>query len=232
MKPDDAAGLEAVETIAPLTPAARDRLVAYVDLVRRWQPAKNLIAPSTLPDIWRRHVADGAQAHLAAPDAVRWVDLGSGAGFPGLVTATLIADRPGARVTLVESNGRKGAFLQTVIRELGLPAKVVIGRIESAAERTEGPVEAVSARALASLETLLGLAEPWLSAGAAAVFHKGRDFESEVNAAVHSWTFDLVEHPSRIEPDGRIAVLTRVCRRTGDRCGDETSRRPGTRGQP
>lgn len=216
MTAEDAAGLAAVEAIVPLTAVARDRLVAYVGLVRRWQPAKNLIAPSTLPDIWRRHVADGAQAHLAAPDADRWVDLGSGAGFPGLVTAILIAERPGARVTLVESNGRKGAFLQTVIRELGLPAKVVVARIESAAERIDGPVEAVSARALAALDTLLGLAEPWLSAGARGVFHKGRDFESEVNAAVHSWTFDLLEHQSRIEPDGRIAVLTHVRRRAGD----------------
>ncbi|WP_210272543.1 16S rRNA (guanine(527)-N(7))-methyltransferase RsmG [Chthonobacter rhizosphaerae] len=215
---DDADGLKAVEALMPLDDAMRDRLTRYVGLVRRWQPVKNLVAPSTLPDIWRRHVADSAQAHLAAPDVTGWLDLGSGAGFPGLVTAVLLADRPGAHVTLVEANGRKAAFLMTVIRELKLPATVLNARIESVPERPERivhPVQAVSARALASLDALLGLAEPWLAAGARAVLHKGLDFESEVNVAVQTWTFDLVEQPSRIDPGGRIAVLSHVRRRAG-----------------
>ena len=146
-------GPDAVAALLPLTPAVRDRLEAYVALVRRWQEVKNLVAPSTLPVIWSRHVADSAQAHLAAPMARRWLDLGSGAGFPGLVTAILIADEPGAAVTLVEANGRKAAFLMAVARELKLPVKVISERIESVAQRHAdiGAVDAVSARALAGL---------------------------------------------------------------------------------
>jgi 16S rRNA (guanine527-N7)-methyltransferase len=209
-------GPEAVEAILPLTAEARERLAAYVALVRRWQPVKNLVAPSTLPSLWTRHVADSAQTVVAAPEATRWLDLGSGAGFPGLVTAILIAGRPGAEVTLVESNGRKAAFLMTVARELSLPARVISERIESLAERQAdriGPFDAVSARALASLTRLIGYAEPWLTAGARGVFHKGQDFVAELSEATQSWGFDLVKHQSRTEPGGVIAVLSGVRRR-------------------
>lgn len=216
-------GPEAVAAITPLDGRSRERLEAYGALLRKWQPVKNLVAPSTLADLWRRHMADGAQAFAAAPDATRWLDLGSGAGFPGLVTAILVADRPDARVTLVESNGRKAAFLMTVARELGLPVRVLSERIESVAERSAddlGPVHAVSARALADLSGLLLLAERWLTAGSRGVFHKGQDFASEVAAATQSWVFDLVEHQSRIDGDGRILVVTNLRRRaaTGPSC--------------
>lgn len=208
-------GPDAVAALLPLTPAVRDRLEAYVALVRRWQEVKNLVAPSTLPVIWSRHVADSAQALLAAPMARRWLDLGSGAGFPGLVTAILIADEPGAAVTLVEANGRKAAFLMAVARELKLPVKVISERIESVAQRHAdiGAVDAVSARALAGLPQLLAYAEPWLAAGALGVFHKGQDFGNECQDATHAWVFDLVKHPSRIEADSVVAVLSAVRRR-------------------
>lgn len=211
----DTDDLEAVRAIYPLDVAMEERLACYVDLVRKWQPVKNLVAPSTLPDIWRRHVADGAQALAAFPSAKRWLDLGSGAGFPGLVTAILLADVDGASVTLVEANGRKAAFLQTVARELKLPAKIVSERIESLPERlvpSEYRFEAVSARALASLDQLLGYAEPWLTAGATGVFHKGQDFAAERRQAALSWSFDLVERESRIEPDSRIVLVDHVRR--------------------
>ncbi len=205
--------LDAVRAILPIGPAMEARFVAFVDLVRKWQPVKNLVAPSTLPDIWRRHVADGAQAFAVLPTAKRWLDLGSGAGFPGLVTAILLADVDGASVTLVESNGRKAAFLQTVARELKLPAKVLSERIESIPERlADNRFDAVSARALASLGKLLGYAEPWLTAGATGVFHKGQDFASERRQAALSWDFDLIEHQSRIEPDSRIVLVDHVRR--------------------
>lgn len=208
-------GPDAVAAIRPLPQGAAEKLSAYADLVRRWQPVKNLVAPSTLPDLWRRHMADGAQALAATPDARRWLDLGSGAGFPGLVTAILLGDASDTQVTLVESNGRKAAFLQTVIRELKLPARVIGDRIESVSNRSAeiGPIDAVSARALARLVKLLDYAEPWLVAGARAVFHKGQDFASELAEATQSWGFDLVEHQSRIEPDSRIVVLSNVRRR-------------------
>lgn len=209
-------GPDAVRAILPLTEAAEARLSAYVDLIRRWQPVKNLVAPSTLGDIWRRHMADGAQALAALPSARRWIDLGSGAGIPGLVTAILLADEPGARVTLVESNSRKAAFLLTVARELKLPVRVLNERIEQVSAPSGGeigPVEAVSARALSPLSKLLEQAEPWLTQGAVGVFHKGQDFASERDTATLSWEFDLVEHPSRIEPDSRIAVIRGLARR-------------------
>lgn len=207
--------LDVVRAILPLDAAMEQRLVAYVGLVRKWQPVKNLVAPSTLPDIWRRHVADGAQAFAALPNARRWLDIGSGAGFPGLVTAILLADVDGGSVTLVESNGRKAAFLQTVARELKLPARIVSARIESFPERLsplENRFEAVSARALASLDRLLEYAEPWLSAGATGVFHKGQDFAAEHRQAALSWSFDLVEKKSRIEADSRIILVDHVHR--------------------
>ena len=207
--------LDAVRAILPLDAAMEQRLVAYVGLVRKWQPVKNLVAPSTLPDIWRRHVADGAQAFAALPNARRWLDIGSGAGFPGLVTAILLADVEGGSVTLVESNGRKAAFLQAVARELKLPAKIVSDRIESLPERlspSDNRFDAVSARALASLDRLLDYAEPWLSAGATGVFHKGQDFAAEHRQAALSWSFDLVERKSRIEADSRIILVDHVRR--------------------
>jgi 16S rRNA (guanine527-N7)-methyltransferase len=211
--PDLPDGPDAVAAILPLDDRARRRLADYADLLRRWQPVKNLVAPSTLDDVWRRHMADSAQALAVVPTALRWLDLGSGAGFPGLVTAILIADRPNASVTLVESNGRKVAFLRTVGRELGLPIRVVDQRIESVAERvlsSIGSVEAVSARALAPLPGLLALAEPWLTAGSVGVFHKGQDFASECAAATQSWVFDLVEHRSRVDAGGRILVVSQL----------------------
>lgn len=209
-------GPDAVRAVLPVTEAAIARLAAYGDLIRRWQPVKNLVAPSTLGDLWRRHMADGAQALAALPEARRWLDLGSGAGIPGLVTAILLADEPGALVTLVESNGRKAAFLMTVARELKLPVRVLNERIESVPDRF-GPelmdVEAVSARALSSFSDLLEQAEPWLSRGAVGVFHKGQDFDRERAAAAQSWTFDLVEHPSRTEAGGRIVIVRGLARR-------------------
>ena len=211
----DADNIDAVRAILPLDSAMEERFVRYVDLVRKWQPVKNLVAPSTLPDIWRRHVADGAQAFATLPAARRWLDLGSGAGFPGLVTAILLANVEGGSVTLVESNGRKAAFLQTVVRELKLPARVLSERIESMPERfaeTGDRFDAVSARALASLDKLFTYAEPWLTTGAKGVFHKGQDFAAERRQAVLSWSFDLVEHQSRIEPDSRIVLVDHVCR--------------------
>lgn len=212
---NDVDGLDAVRAILPLDAAMEARFIAYVGLVRKWQPVKNLVAPSTLADIWRRHVADGAQALAALPEAKRWLDLGSGAGFPGLVTAILLADVDGGAVTLVESNGRKAAFLQTVARELKLPAKIVSERIESLPERMVASCDrfdAVSARALASLDHLLAYAEPWLTTGATGVFHKGQDFAAERQQAALSWSFDLIERQSRIEPDSRIVLVDHVRR--------------------
>lgn len=193
------------------------RLKTYVDLVLRWQPAQNLISPATIPEIWRRHVADSLQPHLVRPEAKRWVDLGSGAGFPGIVTAILLADTPGAHVYFVESNQRKAAFLRTALRETGSSGTVIPARIESASEQwSHGPVDAVSARALASLDLLLGFSQAFMDEGAVAVFHKGRDFQREVNEASHAWGFDLVEKVSLIDPESRMLILSNLTARSAE----------------
>jgi len=190
------------------------RLQIYVDLVLKWQPAQNLIAASTIPDIWIRHVVDSLQTQWALPDARIWVDMGSGAGFPGVVTAILLANEPDAHVHMIESNQRKAAFLRTALRETGSRGTVHPGRIESVAkEWMHGPVDVVSARALAALDLLLSLSEPFTAAGAQVVFHKGQDFQREVNEASHTWSFDLIEKNSLIDPTSRMLLLSNISAR-------------------
>ncbi len=205
-------GPEAFAAGRAVSPAVLERLTRCVALLRAWQKAKNLVGPATLDHVWTRHIADSAAVLDAAPWAKRWVDLGSGAGFPGIVVAILLSETPGAHVHLVESNGRKAAFLKAAIRETGAPASVSADRIEavladSARFAPAGPVEAVSARALAPLDKLLGLAAPLLTAGAVGVFHKGRDLDREVCEAHALWSFDLAEHRSGSDSEGRIALV-------------------------
>ncbi|MHA7775637.1 16S rRNA (guanine(527)-N(7))-methyltransferase RsmG [Roseibium sp. M-1] len=191
-----------------------DRLQIYVDLVLKWQHAQNLIAPSTIPDIWTRHVADSLQTQWSYPEARVWVDIGSGGGFPGVVTAILLADEPGAHVHMIESNQRKAAFLRTALRETGSTGTVHPGRIESVAKEWKGgTVDAVSARALASLDLLFQLAEPFTALGAKAVFHKGQDFQREVNEASARWQFDMIEKDSLIDPVSRMLLFSNISAR-------------------
>lgn len=191
-----------------------DRLQIYADLVLKWQKAQNLIAPSTIPDLWVRHIADSLQTAWSLPEAKVWVDIGSGGGFPGIVTAIVLADDPDGHVHLIESNQKKAAFLRTALRETGSKGTVYPGRIESVAKSwSHGAVDAVSARALASLDSLLSLAEPFTSAGAKAVFHKGQDFQREVDEASHTWNFDLLEKKSVIDPTSRMLVLSNISAR-------------------
>ncbi len=182
------------------------RLEQFVTLFRKWSKAINLVAPSTLPEVWQRHVADSLQIYALRPGPVRWLDLGSGGGFPGIVTAILLLETPGGRVDLIESNQKKAAFLRRALIETGGRGSVHAVRAEDAAETIDG-IEAVSARALAELDMLLGLSEPWLAAGATAYFHKGRDYRREVDKARRSWSFDLVEHQSRVDADSVILQI-------------------------
>jgi len=201
---DDSA---AVSRILPVSRETLTRLDAYVTLLRRWQPAQNLVSPKTLGEVWQRHIADSAQLVALFPNVLRWVDLGSGAGLPGMITAILLTGREGAVVHLVESNQRKCAFLRSVIRESGAPAIVHEGRIESVLKQWQEPVDYISARALASLNDLLDLAEPLFAAGARAAFHKGGDFDAELAEASKSWSLDLVRHKSMIDRDSTIVEI-------------------------
>lgn len=211
--PAVADGPEALDDILPVSRETRDRLQIYADLVVKWQKSQNLVAPGTLPHLWRRHIADAAQVHALRPDLSRWVDLGSGAGFPGLVTAILSADRPGATVHLVESNRGKAAFLRTVARETGAPAVVHDERIENFVESFTESVDGVSARALAPLSQLCAWAAPLVARGAVAVFHKGQDFGAELAETTLSWALDLIEHQSKTEPTGRLVEVRKIVSR-------------------
>ena len=211
--PEVSGGPEALDDILPVSRETRDRLEIYVELVAKWQKSQNLVSPATLPQIWRRHVADSAQVHALRSDLTRWVDIGSGAGFRGLVTAILLADRPGAVVHLVESNRGKAAFLRTVARETGAPAVVHDSRIESFMSGFREPVDGVSARALAAFRQLCGWVAPLIAGGAVAVFHKGQDFGAELAETTLSWDVDLIEHQSKTEPSGRLVEVCKLVSR-------------------
>lgn len=194
-----------------------DRLEAFEAEFLKWSTRINLAAPSTLGELWTRHILDSAQLFAIRPDATAWLDLGSGGGFPGAIIAILLAERSDGRVELVESNNKKAAFLRAVLGMLGAPAVVHVCRIEEAFERTATP-QIVTARALAPLPHLLDLAAPWLctksAQPASGLFHKGRDYMREVDASTDQWQFNLVEHTSRIDRESRILEISDLARIT------------------
>jgi 16S rRNA (guanine527-N7)-methyltransferase len=189
-------GVAVLDGIVPVSRETAQCLEAFVALLRKWQPAENLISPKTMPDVWRRHVADSADLVRLFPDPRRWLDIGTGAGFPGLVVA--IAGAPGTHVDLVESNVRKCAFLRAAIRETGAPASVHEGRAEGLLGSWVEPVDRLIARAVAPLKRLLALCAPLMEQGVPAAFHKGEDFRAEIAEASQSFDFDLIEHNSRV----------------------------------
>jgi len=183
-------------------------LTLYAELLQRWQAKINLVAPNTLGELWLRHFADSAQVQAAVPEARIWVDLGSGAGFPGLVTALLLKGQSGATVHLIESDQRKGAFLRAVSRETSAPAEIHIGRIESILPQLEGSVEAVSARALAPLSDLVRLTANSLEKGAKGVFLKGEDWRDELTPLEPETNFSFSTIDSRTHPRARLILVT------------------------
>ena len=181
-----------------------ERLHIYVQLLLRWQKMLNLIAPSTLPQIWTRHIADSMQVYALAPEICHWVDLGSGGGFPGLVTSICLADQPDAHVTLIESDKRKSSFLREVIRATGAPAEVITGRIEQVLPDFTDPVDAFSARALAPLPVLLSFVDGHVHQGAKAYFLKGKDVERELTEVIDLHKYSYKSWPSYDRGEGSI----------------------------
>jgi len=185
------------------------RLLRYAELLAHWQKTTNLIAPSTLAVLWSRHFADSAQLRTLAQNARLWLDLGSGAGFPGLVVAILEAGRPDFRMHLVESNRKKCAFLAEVARETEAPVDIHAVRIEELAESGERlEPDVVSARALAPLPRLFELASPFFGPKTRGLFLKGREAESEIEAAKAKWDFVARLHPSLTSADSHIVEVT------------------------
>ena len=193
-----------------ITPVSREtarRLDRYVELLLKWQRTSNLIAESTIPHVWTRHVADALQLVDLAPDARRWIDLGSGAGFPGLVLACALADKRDAMVHLVESNAKKAAFLREAIRVTEAPGVVHQARAEDVVATWSEPIDIVTARALAPLPVLAGLATPLIKKGAKALFLKGEHLEAELTEAAKSWNMEAVILSSRTDSRGRIVEV-------------------------
>lgn len=194
-----------------------DRLSLYARLLERWQKAINLVSASTLPQIWHRHFADSAQLAGLAPHARTWIDLGSGAGFPGLVVAILLADTNRCEVTLVESDTRKCAFLREVARQTAITVDIVNARIESLSTQARiAAVDVISARALAPMSALLALASPLFSRDTVALFPKGREVGPELEAARRDWSFESACIPSLTDKNGFILQVRALKAKTED----------------
>ena len=196
-----------------LTPVSREteaRLDRYVELLREWQAKTNLVAPSTLPNLWTRHIADSLQLLTLAPMARIWADLGSGGGFPGVVLACALPETPDATVHLVERNAKKAAFLREALRVTNSRGHVHLADIGDSVDRITGPVDCVTARAVAPLHQLIGFAEPLVRRGAKALFLKGQDVEAELTEATKYWNIAPSLHPSRTGGHGWIVELDRI----------------------
>lgn len=209
LPPDDGRPLTAgdVGRILGLDAATLERLARHLELLRLWQKRINLVGEATLADPWRRHVLDSAQLLRFVPkDARVLVDLGSGAGFPGLVLAILGVPE----VHLIESDRRKAAFLREAARITGCTnVRVHAKRIE---EVEPFPADVVTARALAPLGRLLELAEPFFAPRTVGIFPKGRQAEAELTAASRRWKMKARIEPSLSSPEGRILVVEEVSR--------------------
>jgi 16S rRNA (guanine527-N7)-methyltransferase len=209
--------LELLRQIYPVSRETIERLETYRRLLETWQAKTNLVAPNTLAQFWSRHVADSLQVKRICPDVLRFADLGSGGGFPGMVIAIANAGVRDAEHHLVESLAKKCAFLRSVARETGASVIIHNERIESAAERIAAlpsPPQIVTARALAPLKALLGLAEPMIKAGAKGIFHKGREYVREIEECRGLWRFDLVVHDSKVETGSVLLEVANLERLT------------------
>jgi 16S rRNA (guanine527-N7)-methyltransferase len=199
-----------------LTPVSREtaeRLDRFVALLLTWQKTTQLIAASTVPQLWTRHIADSLQLIDLAPGAKIWVDMGTGGGFPGLVMACALGGAAAAQVHLVESNARKAAFLRAAVAATESPAVVHAVRMEKFVESFAGRPDIVTARAVSPLSSLIGECLPLLQRGATGIYPKGQDVEAELTEATRYWklTADLV--PSRTEAKARIVRVRAAERR-------------------
>ena len=212
--PDLAADRARALALTPVSPETAVRLDKFVALLLQWQAATNLISPATMLHLWVRHVADSLQLlDLAPANAKIWVDFGSGGGFPALPLACALAERPGAMVHMVESNGKKAAFLREAIRVTGVPAIVHAKRIEDTGDSFGDRVDVVTARALAPLKLLCDQAHPLIERGAIGLFPKGQDVDAELTEAAKYWTLAVEKVPSKTSPEGCIVVVRGLERR-------------------
>lgn len=196
-----------------ITPVSREteaRLDRFVELLLDWQRHTNLIGASSEAILWTRHIADSLQLLDLALSAKIWVDLGSGAGFPGLAIACALADQAGVEVHLVESIGKKAAFLREAVLATGVPAVVHAERITDFVKHPPAGIEVVTARALAPLSKLLGEAYPLLKTGAVGLFPKGQDVDAELTHAAKYWNIQSRLVSSRTDPKAKILIVRQL----------------------
>lgn len=193
--------------LADVSRETRERLEIYDTLLRKWQKIKNLVSPSTIDVVWQRHFRDSLQLLQLCPWAKRWVDIGSGAGFPGMVIAIALADVPDTSVTLIESDNRKCAFLREVARQTESPALIRYGRAEAIIPELYD-VDVVTARAVAPLDKLVEIAKPALNAGAIGLFPKGQDYRSELTRLTLPANFKI-EVASSVTDDRAAIIIIR-----------------------
>ncbi|MGE0232881.1 MAG: 16S rRNA (guanine(527)-N(7))-methyltransferase RsmG [Flavobacteriaceae bacterium] len=201
---------EALALIRRFTDVSREteeRLDRYAALLVKWQKVKNLVGPRTLDDLWMRHIADSAQLIAYIAPGKRIVDLGAGAGLPGIVLSILISDSdPKGHVHLVEANSRKAAFLLEAVRQLSLPASVHAERIETFSARADR-FDYVTARALAPLKDLVAMSAGWVENGATGLFLKGQDVDEEIAALSRYGNLSYEKHVSLTDPSGCVLEL-------------------------
>ncbi len=177
----------------------------YAAMLEEWGSHTNLVSKSSMGELWERHFWDSAQvAALIPATAQRFADLGSGAGFPGLVLAILLRQRPGLKMALYESTGKKARFLAAVAERLHLPVEVRNLRIEDEKPRK---FDVITARACAPLERLLPYAHLFWKASSRAFFLKGQNVDAELTQARKSWSIEVLSHPSRSDPRGHILEI-------------------------
>lgn len=185
------------------------KLEAFAELVRKWNPKINLVSKSSLDDLWDRHILDSVQVFRLVEEGGNWVDIGSGGGFPGIVIAILNQEEQRFRVRLVESDQRKCAFLRTAIRELGLTATVDNERIENA-QNLEADI--LSARALSDLSQLLTYAEMHLKPSGVAIFPKGQNWQQEVEETQHLWSYQFEAITSKTNSAAAVLMIKDITR--------------------
>ena len=188
-----------------------ERLEKFEEVLLKWNPRINLVSKSSLTDLWQRHIVDSVQVFTSVEDAGEsWVDIGSGGGFPGIVVAIMAAERsPKTKVTLIESDQRKSAFLRTAARECGVSISVLTERIEQAVPQN---ADILSARAVADLDALLEFSQRHLAVGGTAVFPKGVNWKKEVDKAAQRWRFDVEPITSLTETEAVILKIKGVAR--------------------
>ncbi|MET3589064.1 16S rRNA (guanine527-N7)-methyltransferase [Bartonella silvatica] len=200
---------ELLNIVPSVSRETMDDLLQFENLIIQWNKHINLISDATIPILWKRHILDSAQIYPLHNNLLHWCDLGSGGGFPAIVIAIFLKEKKTGHIDLIESNGKKVAFLRTVIAQLNLPARVYHSRIEDVYQKIEKP-EVITARGLASLDALLQLIFPLLEEKTIALLQKGRDYVKEIKNTSANWHFDLLKHKSKIDENSVILEISHV----------------------